>query len=199
MARPELDRATVAQIAQTLFEMRARLARVTPLANRMRAVDPDVAAGAALPYHPGTIDYFAHEQKTFIERYADWLYLVMFGGGGIVSALAWIRQRMVRRRREVVDSLLDRLLALLAQSRAAPSNTELDRIASEVDTLVASTVRHARKRTASARVMSALILTIDSVRGAIMDRRLALNGLRSSPLSTLVDGSRASSEVAAAE
>jgi TRAP transporter TAXI family solute receptor len=188
MARPELDRATVALITQTLFQMRSRLARVTPLANRMQAIDPDDATGAALPYHPGAIDYFAREQKTFIERYADWVYILMFAGGGVASTLAWIRQRMAKSRREMVDNLLERLLALLAETRCARSNHELDNIAAEIDSLVASTVRQARKRTTGTRTMGALIVAIDSVRGAIMDRRIAVNAATPVQLSTLMDG-----------
>ncbi len=177
MARSELDRVTVARLTQALFQLRSRLARSTPLANRMQAIDPDSAVGAALPNHPGAIDYFAREQKTFLERYADWIYIVMFSGGGVLSALAWIRQRVLKRRREMVDKLLDRLLILLTESRAATSHRQLDVIAAEVDSLVATTVRQARRRSSGTRTMGALILAIDSTRAAIMDRRIAVNAV----------------------
>lgn len=182
MARSELDRVTVASITQALFQLRSRLARSTPLANRMQAIDPDSAVGAALPNHPGAIDYFAREQKTFLERYADWIYIVLFSGGGVLSALAWLRQRILKRRREMVDKLLDRLLVLLTESRAATSHRELDMIAAEVDSLVATTVRQARRRSSGTRTMGALILAIDSTRAAIMDRRIAVSASPGAPL-----------------
>ncbi|HRI50594.1 MAG TPA: TAXI family TRAP transporter solute-binding subunit [Pseudomonadota bacterium] len=181
MARSELDRVTVARLTQALFQLRSRLARATPLANRMQAIDPDSAVGAALPNHPGAIDYFAREQKTFLERYADYIYIILFSGGGVVSGLAWLRQRVMKRRRELVDKLLDRLLVLLAGSRAATSNRQLDQIAAEVDSLVVTAVRQARKRASGTRTMGALILAIDSTRAAIMDRRIAVNGGPAAP------------------
>ena len=176
MARADFDRVTVARLTQELFLLRSRLARATPLANRMQAIDPDSAVGAALPNHPGAIDYFAREQKTFLERYADYIYILIFSGGGVVSALAWLRQRVMKRRREMIDELLDQLLVLLADARAATSNRQLDVIAAEVDSLVVTTVRQARKRASGTSTMGALILAIDSTRAAIMDRRIAVNG-----------------------
>lgn len=174
MARSDFDRVTVAHLTQTLFQLRSRLARATPLANRMKSMDPDSAAGAALPAHPGAIDYFAREQKTFLERYADWIYIVLFSGGGVASALAWLRQRVMKKRREMIDTLLDRLLSLLAAARTAGSHGELDAIAAEVDSLVVTTVRQARRRTSGTRTMGALILAIDSARAVIVDRRIAM-------------------------
>jgi TRAP transporter TAXI family solute receptor len=171
MAGADLDRTTIAQATQYLFQMRPRLALATPAANQMKALDTDTATGAALPIHPGAIDYFAREQLTFMERYGDWLWLALFSMGGVSSALAWVAQQFARKRRELIDVLLDRLLKILDDARKAKSVGGLDDLALELDRLVSLAVKYARNRTTNARAMSALILGIESARAAIADRR----------------------------
>jgi TRAP transporter TAXI family solute receptor len=171
MARSELDRTTVSDATQYLFQYRSRLAVQTPGANEIKALDTETATGAALPIHPGAIDYFAREQQTFMERYGDWLWLALFSMGGISSAGAWLAQHLVRKRRELIDVLLDRLLKILSEARQAKTVKELDDLAMELDRLVVMAVKYGRNRTTNARSMSALILGIDSARAAIADRR----------------------------
>jgi hypothetical protein len=171
MARSDLDRIAVAQATQYLFQYRPRLAVMTPAANDIKAIDTDTATGAALPIHPGAVDYFAREQLTFMERYGDWLWLALFSMGGISSAAAWVAQQFVRKRRELIDVLLDRLLKILGDARQATLVKELDDLALELDRLVVMAVKYGRNRTTNARSMSALILGIDSARSAIADRR----------------------------
>ncbi len=166
-----LDRGPVSKAAQYLFQMRSRLALATPGANQMKAIDTDTATGAALPIHPGAIDYFAREQLTFMDRYGDWLWLAVFSMGGLSSAAAWLLQQFARKRREMIDVLLDRLLRILTDARQATTVRALDDLALELDRLVSLAVRYARNRTTNARAMSALILGIDSARAAIADRR----------------------------
>jgi TRAP-type uncharacterized transport system substrate-binding protein len=181
MARADLDRITVAEATQYLFQMRSRLALATPAANQMKALDTDTATGAALPIHPGAIDYFAREQLTFMDRYGDWLWLALFSMGGVSSAMAWVAQRFVKRRRELVDEVLDRLTCILSEARCAKTVKELDELAIEIDHLVTHAIRYARHRTTGTRTMSALIMAIDSARAAIADRRRDVAETESKP------------------
>ncbi|MGT2482211.1 hypothetical protein ACU4GR_32905 [Methylobacterium oryzae CBMB20] len=90
----------------------------------MKAPDFDTtvaATSARLPNHPGAVDYFEREQQTFLDRYEDYIYLFAFFGGTIGSCFAWIGQRLARKRRERVDFVLDRLLDIMREVRAATS------------------------------------------------------------------------------
>ena len=100
MARSGLDRAPVSKVIQYLFQMRSRIAQAVPAVNLMKAPDNDTITSAALPNHPGTVDYLNREQETFMDRYGDWLWLLLFAGGGISSALAWVAEVLARKRRE---------------------------------------------------------------------------------------------------
>ncbi len=177
MARSSVSRVAVAAATQHLFEWRSRLASVAPVAKLMKAPDFDTtvaATSARLPNHPGAVDYFEREQQTFLERYEDYIYLFAFFGGTIGSGIAWLGQRLARKRRERIDIVLDRLIDILREVRTAQTRAELDTLAVETDGLVADVVRHARERTIDTRTVSALILAVDAVHAAIADARRLL-------------------------
>ncbi|HEX8416509.1 MAG TPA: TAXI family TRAP transporter solute-binding subunit [Methylobacterium sp.] len=179
MARGTVSRYAVASVTQHLFEWRGRLAPVAPIANLMKAPDFEssvAATSARLPNHPGAVDYFEREQQTLFERYEDYIYLLAFFGGTIGSGIAWLGQRLARKRRERVDVVLDRLLDILKEVRTAQSKADLDKLVAETDDLVADVVRHARERSIDNRMVSALILAIDAVHAAINDARRTLSG-----------------------
>ena len=174
MARASVNRVAVASVTQHLFEWRSRLAAVAPVAKLMKAPEFDTtvaATSARLPNHPGAVDYFEREQQTFLERYEDYIYLFAFFGGTIGSGIAWLGQRLARKRRERVDIVLDRLIEILREARTAAGRAELDALSLETDGLVADVVRYARERTIDTRTVSALILAVDAVHAAIADAR----------------------------
>ena len=83
-------------LAELLFGARVRIARTAPSIVYMTAPDTDEATSALLPNHPGAIDYFQREQKTFMDRWGDLIWLALFGVGGASSALAWLARFMMR-------------------------------------------------------------------------------------------------------
>ncbi|MFG5118907.1 TAXI family TRAP transporter solute-binding subunit [Methylorubrum sp. POS3] len=188
MARGAVSRVAVASVVQHLFEWRSRLAAVAPIANAMKAPDYDTtvtATSARLPNHPGAVDYFEREQQTFLDRYEDWIYLFAFFGGTLGSGVAWLGQRLARKRRERIDVVLDRLLDILAEAREARTVEVLDALTRETDSLISDVVRQARERAIDSRMISALILAIDAVNGALDDGRRMLD-----PASAAVGGAR---------
>jgi hypothetical protein len=174
MARTEADRAVISKVAQYLFQMRSRIAQAAPSVNLMKAPDIETSTSATLPNHQGAIDYFNREQMTFMDRYGEWLWLAVFASGGIGSGLAWITQLFVRKRRELVDKVLDRLLCILSEAREAKTVNQLDELSIEIDGLVTHAVRHARLRTTNTKTMTALLMAMDSARAAVAERRRGL-------------------------
>jgi hypothetical protein len=180
MARVGLDRGPVSKVTQYLFQMRSRIARTAPAINLMKAPENETMTSAALPNHPGAVDYFNREQESFMDRYGDWLWLLLFAGGGISSVLAWMAEFFARKRRELVDEVLDRLTSLISEARQAKTLAELDAVTTEIDHLVTHAIRYARQQATNTRAMSALILAIDAARDAVADHRRGLEGRRSS-------------------
>jgi hypothetical protein len=171
MARSDLDRSPVAELTEYLFQLRSRIAKTEPAINLMKAPEDETAMSAALPNHPGAIDYLTREQETFMDRYGDWVWLALFLGGGISSAAAWTVQVLARGRRERVTAVLDRLLVILREARTAPDTAALEDLSLEVDALVMETIGHTQSGATDTMTMSALILAIDAARAAVSDRR----------------------------
>jgi TRAP-type uncharacterized transport system substrate-binding protein len=174
MSRPEVDRTVVSHATQHLFQLRTRIAQTAPGIQLMKAPDTDASTTAALPNHLGANDYFHREQRTFMDDYGDWIWIALFAGGGLSSGLVWAGQLVRRNRRELVDGVIDRLLAILGEARDAKSTDQLDKLAVEIDELVSHAVRHARRRSTNTRTMSAMILALDTARSAVADRRREL-------------------------
>ncbi|MFH6780836.1 MULTISPECIES: TAXI family TRAP transporter solute-binding subunit [Methylobacterium] len=173
MARASMSRTVAADVTQHLFELRSRLSDATPAADYIAAPAYETTAeatSARLPIHPGAIDYFEREQQGFIERYGDWIYLLAVLGGGFGSALAWLRQRLRRLRRERIDVVMDRLLEVLAEARKADP-AGLDALTGEVDALAADVVRYTRERETDTRTMAAVMIAIETARSTIADCR----------------------------
>lgn len=174
MARAGLDRGPISVLTERLFEGRSALAKVSPVAMTMKAPDSDDATSAVLPNHRGALDYFNREQLTFMDRYGDWMWFGLFAAGGVSSAFAWIGQMFTRRRKEIVDQVLDRLCKILSEARRAQSHEELNALAQEIDRLVAICVRRARRSSAGTRTMNALSMIIEAARDAVRERRAEL-------------------------
>ncbi|SEP24747.1 TRAP-type uncharacterized transport system, substrate-binding protein [Methylobacterium sp. ap11] len=173
MAKASMSRTVAADVTQHLFELRSRLSDATPAADYVAAPAYETTAeatSARLPIHPGAIDYFEREQQGFIERYGDWVYLLAVLGGGFGSALAWLRQRLRRLRRERIDVVMDRLLEILAEARGADA-AGLDALTGEVDALAADVVRYTRERETDTRTMAAVMIAIETARSTIADCR----------------------------
>ncbi|MCJ2137533.1 C4-dicarboxylate ABC transporter substrate-binding protein [Methylobacterium sp. J-026] len=175
MARASLSRVVAADVAQLLFEKRTAAAQVTDAAEYVQApaYDTTVAATSArIPIHPGAIDYFERDQHGFIERYGDTLYLLGALAGGLVSVLAWIRQRLASLRRERIDEIMDRLLEIAGQARALQDPAAIDALTVEVDALAMDVVRYAREREPDQRTLAAAAVAIDTARATLADDRM---------------------------
>ena len=171
MASSRLDRQPVSEVTAQLFRLRSRMANATATINLLKAPDTDSATSAALPVHPGAVDYLNREQLTFMDRWGDWLWLGLFAGGGFTSVLAWISNLFAQQKRKAVDDILEELSGLLSRARTCPSHEELENVTMLLDEVVRQSIRYTRSGLTNTRTMSAMMLAIDSTRAAIDDRR----------------------------
>ncbi len=130
MARASLSRAVAADVTQHLFEKRTVAAQATdapPSTSRRPPTTPRPpprAHGSRSIRGRSTITSASSTASSTAT--GDTLYLLGALGGGLVSALAWIRQRLTGLRRERIDEIIDRLLAVTGQARAARDGAALD-------------------------------------------------------------------------
>ena len=176
MARASLSRVVAADLTQQLFEKRTAAAQQTDAAEYVLApaYETTVAATSArIPIHPGAIDYYEREQHGFVERYGDTLYLLGALAGGLVSVLAWVRQRLTSLGRERIDDVIDRLIAITQEARRLKDPEAIEALTIEVDGLAADVVRYAREREPEPSTLSAVSIAIETARATIHDCRIA--------------------------
>ena len=169
VAHVKLDDNTVAEVTRLLFAMRPSLSHEVPLANRIEG--PNTSKSQSLPVHPGAAAYYDGEVESFFERYGDWFYLVVMvlGIGG--STLAGLASQAAARKRSRTMMLLDELMGIVRQARAAESLAELDGLEREADQVLASALARAGHGAVGETLMVAFFLGLDQARRAIHERR----------------------------
>lgn len=177
MARVGLGRGTVSELTRLIFTLRPDYGARLPETSAIRAPDFENSAAATtahVPVHPGALDYLNREQRGFMERYGDFLYLGGLLFGLIGSGIAWIRERVARLHREYVDDVLDRLAAIAKLVQASESRQKLDALTSEIDQLAIDVVRDLRDRGSGTAALSAVDIVLDAARSRVGGRREAL-------------------------
>lgn len=181
VSRATLDRTVAGDVTQDLFELRGFLAVQSPAADYIAAPDYDTTATATserLPLHPGAIDYYERDQQSFLDRYEDLGYILASLLGGFGSAAAWAYHRYTRGRRQRIDEVLDRLVAIRNAVRQTASADALDPLVHEIDDLASEIVQIARRDEDAQQTIGALSLAVHTVRAAAeaQQRSLAREG-----------------------
>lgn len=182
VARDTLNRTVTADLTELLFETRTKLGREAEATARLSApaYDSTVAATSArLPNHPGAIDYYEREQRGFIERYGDAIYLLAFLGSAVGSVLAWLRRRVVERRHRRMDGITGRLMAIAARARD-DARPDLNGMSRDIDSLSAEAIACARDD-ASGAAVSAVAIAVAAARDAVGKREAVASVEREHP------------------
>lgn len=112
VARRQLSETTVGNFVRQLFAVRQALQRELP--GMAKIETPDTDKDAAIPAHAGAAAYLEGTERTFLEKYSDFLWAGLFVVSGLGSAAAWFRGYLRRNEREGALALRKRLLAMTA-------------------------------------------------------------------------------------
>ena len=180
VASRSLSEQVVFEFARLLFGARQVLAAESQAFGKIQV--PDTDKDAVVPVHAGAAAYVEGDQKTFFDRYGDFMYwgvmLLSFFG----SAAAGFASYLSSGERTRTNEHLDRLVQIVEKARAADRH-ELDALQLEVDAILASTIRQAEGAKLSADSLAAFSLALDQARLAIEQRRpgAASEGVRRRP------------------
>ena len=93
MTNTKTDSDSIAELVRQLFLIRQNLSVAVPGAGLMET--PDVDEATAFLVHPGVRAYVNGEQRTWFDKYNDYIYLGLFLGSGVGSVAAgmfgWMR------------------------------------------------------------------------------------------------------------
>jgi len=172
IAPKSLSDTAVAAFARQLFTNRQQLAREQPTASEIEK--PDTDKDAALPAHAGAAAYIDGNERTFLEKYTDYIWGVILVLSGLGSVGAWLKHYWKRDEREQYISHRDELLNLISRVRKADTPEALAEMQAAAD----NTLREALDCYDDGAIedgdLSVIGLALEQFHHAVADRRAVL-------------------------
>ncbi|WP_298252599.1 TAXI family TRAP transporter solute-binding subunit [Bradyrhizobium sp.] len=175
VARKDLSDATVAAFTRQLFAIRQTVMNEFPLAAKIET--PDTDKDAFIPVHPGAAAFVDGEEKTFLDRYSDFIWWGLMAMSAMGSVGAWFAGHLKKDERGNSSSLRERLLDMIAAARRTDSTEELDRMQSEADEILRETLRSFDHGVIEEGVLTSLNIALGQFHHAVADRRALLTNL----------------------
>lgn len=174
VARQGLSDVTVAALTRQLFAVRQQIINDFPLAAKIET--PDTDKDAVIPAHPGAAAYVDGEEKTFLDRYSDYIWWSLMGLSAMGSAGAWFASYLRKDERNVNVSQRDRLLDMIALARKSDSLEELDSMQAEADGILRDTLTCYEHGAIQEGTLTAFNIALEQFHNAVADRK-ALIGM----------------------
>src|SRR6267154_2674529 len=175
IAPKSLSDTTVGAFARQLFTVRQQLARELPSASKIEK--PDTDKDAALPAHQGAAAYIDGNERTFLEKYTDYIWGAILILSGLGSAGAWLRHQWKRDEREQYAAHRDHLLNLIASARKAETPEELAEMQGAADSLLREAFDCYDDGAIEEGDLSVIGLALEQFHHAVADRRATLGAM----------------------
>jgi TRAP transporter TAXI family solute receptor len=175
VARKGLSEATIAVFTRQLFAIRQQLMNEFPLAAKIET--PDTDKDAAIPVHPGAAAFVDGEEKTFLDRYSDFIWWGLMALSAMGSAGAWFAGYLKKNERDDNTSLRDRLLEMIPAARRSDSTEELDRMQAEADNILRDTLLGFDHGAIQDGALAAFNIALEQFHHAVADRKALLLSL----------------------
>jgi TRAP transporter TAXI family solute receptor len=172
VARKGVSEVTIAAFTRQLFAIRQSLKTEYPLAAKIET--PDTDKDATIPVHPGAAAFVDGEEKTFLDRYSDYIWWSLMALSAMGSAGAWFAGYLKKDDRSANNSERDRLLDMLAAARTCDSTDELDQMQSEADAILRHTLECFEHGAIEQGTLTAFNIAIEQFHNAVADRKALL-------------------------
>jgi TRAP transporter TAXI family solute receptor len=172
VARRSIPDTTISAFARQLFAIRQTLVAEFPLAAKIET--PDTDKDAVIPVHPGAAAYVDGEEKSFMDRYSDFIWFGLMGFSAIGSLGAWFASYLRRDERNTNSALRDRMLDMIATARTTDSTEELDQMQREADHILRDTLTCFENGAIDENALTVFNIVIDQFHNAVADRRAIL-------------------------
>ncbi len=172
VARKGLSDATVAAFTRQLFAIRQSLKNDFPLAAKIET--PDTDKDATIPVHPGAAAFVDGEEKTFLDRYSDYIWWSLMAFSAMGSAGAWFAGYLKQDERNTNTSQRERLLEMLKTARQSDSTEELDQLQAEADDILRHTLDCFEHGAIEEGTLTAFNIALEQFHNAVADRKALL-------------------------
>ena len=172
VARKGLSEATVAAFTRQLFAIRQQLVTEFPLAAKIET--PDTDKDAVIPVHPGAAAFVDGEEKTFLDKYSDYIWWTLMALSAMGSIGAWFAGYLKKDERDNNSHLRERLLDMIAAARKSETTEELDQMQTEADDILRDTLRCYDHGAIEEGALTAFNIALDQFHTAVADRKTVL-------------------------
>jgi TRAP transporter TAXI family solute receptor len=175
VARKGLSESVIAAFTRQLFAARQQLLTDFPLAAKIET--PDTDKDAAIPVHPGAAAFVDGEEKTFLDRYSDYIWWGLMALSAMGSVGAWFAGYLKKDERNNNSSLRERLLDMIATARRSDSTEELDQMQTEADDILRDTLHCYEQGAIEEGALTAFNIALEQFHNAVADRKALLVSL----------------------
>ena len=175
VARKGVSESTIAACTRQLFAIRQTLKNEFPLAAKIET--PDTDKDATIPVHPGAAAFVDGEEKTFLDRYSDYIWWGLMALSAMGSAGAWFAGYLKKDERDGNSSQRERLLDMLTAARHSDSAEELDQMQSEADDILRDTLRCFEHGAIEQGSLTAFNIALEQFHNAVADRKTLLTSM----------------------
>jgi TRAP transporter TAXI family solute receptor len=175
VARKGVSESTIAAFTRQLFAIRQTLKNEFPLAAKIET--PDTDKDATIPVHPGAAAFVDGEEKTFLDRYSDYIWWGLMALSAMGSAGAWFAGYLKKDERDGNSSQRERLLDMLTAARHSDSAEELDQMQSEADDILRDTLRCFENGAIEQGSLTAFNIALEQFHNAVADRKTLLTSM----------------------
>jgi TRAP-type uncharacterized transport system substrate-binding protein len=172
VARKSMSDALAGDVTKLLFGVRQPLAAEYPAITQI--AKPDTHKDAAVLAHPGAAAFIDANEKTFFDKYSDFIYLGIMVFSGLGSGAAWLTSYSRADNRTRKLRALEILLDIAGTAGAAETHEQLDKLRSDVDELVRSTLHQVERNDLDESAMVAFSIALNQAQSAISERRAIL-------------------------
>jgi len=172
VARKSLSETTVGTLARQLFSTRQAIQSEFPMTAKLET--PDTDKDAAIPAHPGAAAYVDGEEKTFLDKYSDYIWGSLMGLSALGSAGAWFASYLRKDERQSNSNLRERLMEMLMVARKTMSIDELDAMQAEADEIMRDTLHCFEDGAIEEGSLTAFSIALEQFHNAVADRKTYL-------------------------
>jgi TRAP-type uncharacterized transport system substrate-binding protein len=168
VAHQKISESTIGALAKSIMEIRRELLADTPILAQVTAPDDD--ANASIPIHPGAKAFFDGSEKTWSDKYGDWLFYGTLLLGVLGSLMAGVWKFLTGDDGTQTSEFNRQLTSLLERIRNASTLNEIDEIDRDADDLLGAYMKALAKGQVDGDRAATLSQMIGHLQNAI-DRR----------------------------
>ncbi|MBY0382042.1 MAG: ABC transporter substrate-binding protein [Xanthobacteraceae bacterium] len=175
VANSHIDPDIIAQLTREIMNARRDLVTEEPVLAALTA--PEMDSGAYITVHPGAAEYYTGTQKDWLDKYANWIFLVPIVFGVAASIFAATLKFLQMGQTAARDAMLNTIYHLPRRIRSTKSESELQELEDEIDLMLKTQLSTSAAGSDSATSVLILHSAAHRLDNLIHHQRVRLSGI----------------------